>query len=119
VNEQTILAELAAEYWKLLKAFDRSINLVPEEARQRLISQKKYSEGRLNHLSDQAGMRILSYDGFDFEVNLPVTAVNADEVSNCDLVVVEQTLEPTIMVGTAIVKTGKVFVNIKSKKVEE
>lgn len=110
MGDTTTTVELAAEYWKLLRAFERAIDLAPESAQQRLSSQKKYSEGRLNQLAEQAGIKILSYDGYDFELNLPVTALNADEIGPDERAVVERTLEPTIMAGSAVVKTGKVFV---------
>ncbi len=49
-----------------------------------------------------------------YSANLPVTAVNAEDFVDGDAVI-EQTLEPAIIVGTTAVKTGRVF--LRAEKV--
>jgi hypothetical protein len=103
------LIELASEYWKLARAFERSIALTPDTHHNRLNAQARYSNGRLDTILDRAGIRIATFDGVEFEINLPVTAVNAEDVSSDNACVIERTLEPTILVNDQVVLTGKVF----------
>src|SRR5207248_2283358 len=97
-------------YWKLLQAFERSSVLAPESARARLSAQARYSSERLSVLLERVGMRIVSFDGSQFEVNLPAIAVNAQDVPSGQACVVERTLEPTVIVDTNVIITGKVFI---------
>jgi hypothetical protein len=114
VINQLSMAELASEYWKLLQAFDRSLVLAPDSARARLGAQARYSSERLTMLMERAGMRIISFDGLKFEVNLPAVAVNAEDIPSGQTCVVERTLEPAVVAGASVIMTGKVFV-VESK----
>src|SRR5438105_4712348 len=104
------MAELASEYWKLLQAFERSVVLAPDPARARLGAQARYSSERLANLLERAGLRIVSFDGVKFEVNLPAIAVNAEDIPSGRACVVERTLEPAVVGDNCVIMTGKVFV---------
>jgi len=105
------MAELASEYWKLLQAFERSLAFAPDSAKVRLSAQARYSSERLSHLLETAGLRIISFDGQLFEVNLPAIAVNAEDVQPGQNYVVERTLEPAVVADNNIIITGKVFIS--------
>jgi hypothetical protein len=105
----TTSAELAAEYWKLIRAMERTIPLLPDDMRPRLLAQCRYANGRIETLLGREGMRLVSFDGSAYEVNMPVTAVNGDEMAGIASVVVERTLEPAVVSDHGIVLTGKVF----------
>jgi hypothetical protein len=103
-------AELASEFWKLLRGFERSIALTPESARSRLAAQARYAAGRLDSILAAAGMRVVAFDGLPFEENMPAIAINADEFARSpEPVFVERTLEPAIIEGMTVVMTGKVY----------
>jgi hypothetical protein len=103
------VAELASEYWKLVRAFERSIALTPEAHHNRLNAQARYATSKLDTLLNRAGIRIATFDGAAFEINLPVTAVNAEDVNSNTPCMIEHTLEPTIILNDQVVLTGKVF----------
>ena len=103
------VAELASEYWKLARAFERSIALTPEAHHNRLHAQARYANGKLDTILDRAGIKITTFDGAEFEINLPVTAVNAEDVNSDALCIIERTLEPTVILNDQVVLTGKVF----------
>jgi hypothetical protein len=102
-------AELASEFWKLLRAFERNIAFAPEPAKVRLAAQARYSQDRLSGILDRIGMRLVSFDGEVFEVNLPAIAVNAEDMSAGSNCVVERTLEPAVVQGSEVILTAKVF----------
>ena len=58
-------------------------------------------------------MSIQSFDGMDFEVNLPASAVNADEFPNSAGVVIARTIEPAIISDMRPVLMGKVYLASK------
>jgi hypothetical protein len=103
-------AELASEFWKLLRGFERIVALTPADARQRFAAQARYAAGRLDTILAAAGMRVVSFDGQPFEENMPAIAINADEVAGSpERLIVERTLEPAVVEGMTVVMTGKVY----------
>ena len=59
-------------------------------------------------------MSVQSFDGMDFEINLPASAVNGDEFPNRTDVVVARTIEPAVISDMRPVQMGKV--NLASKE---
>ena len=90
--------------------------MLPSSARGRLAAQARYSAGRLDSLIGKAGLRLASFDGMMFEINLPAVAVNAEDVSDGQALVVERTIEPTVISDSTVILTGKVFLAPVSDK---
>ena len=103
------LVELASEYWKLIHALERSIVLTPDQHHNRLNAQARYAKGKLDTILERSGIKIAVFDGAEFEINLPVTAVNAEDIDSSLKCVVERTLEPTRLINNEVALTGKVF----------
>lgn len=102
-------AKLAAEYWKLHRSFERMADLVPPDARARHLAQARYAASRLENLLQEAQMKVVSFDAQPFEVNLPAIAINAEDVTGLDRLVVERTIEPAIVRDMDVILTGKVL----------
>ncbi|MEJ1119761.1 hypothetical protein V9K92_14905 [Phyllobacterium sp. CCNWLW109] len=110
------LADLAVEFWKLLQNYDRFISVVPESAQARLAAQSRFGAARLSAILEAENMRMVTYEGNVFEPNLPVTAINDDGFADTDIVLIEKTIEPTVMRGMDILKIGKVFLVKNTEK---
>lgn len=109
MNSET-LAKLAIEYWKLLRAFQRTLERLPSEHIQRTAAQMRYSASRLDLLLAEGGLNLVTFEGQAFEPNLPVTALNADDFAGMADLVVESTVEPAIVADMKVVCWGKVLV---------
>lgn len=109
------IAELASEYWKLLRNYDHVLAAAPENLRAGLSAQAKFGARRLATILAGTGMRVETFDGATYSVNLPVTAVNADDFADGAAPVIEQTLEPAIIFGTAAIKTGRVYLRASNQ----
>lgn len=107
------MAKLAVEYWKLLRVLERALDSVPEDRRERYASQGRYAADRLNELLRDRRMSVQSFDGMDFEVNLPVSPVNGDEFQGRADVVVARTIEPAVIADMRPVLMGKVYLASK------
>ena len=111
-NDQTV-ARLAVEYWKLLRVLERALESVPDERRERFASQGRYAADRLDDLLRERKMSVQSFDGMDFEINLPASAVNGDEFPNRTDVVVARTIEPAVIADMRPILMGKVYLASK------
>jgi hypothetical protein len=60
------------------------------------------------------GMRVISFDGLSFEVNLPAIAVNAQDVAGVNDVVIESTLEPAVIANSTVLIAAKVYLAPKN-----
>jgi hypothetical protein len=109
-----VLAGLAVEYWKLLRSFERAIDLTPLDSRPRLLAQTRYAEGRLESLLADARMKAVGFDGVAFEVNLPAIAINGEDMAGLDQLIVERTVEPAIVSDMTVLLTGKVLLKQSS-----
>jgi hypothetical protein len=106
---ESSLAQLAVEYWKLLRAVERALEAMPESSRARMASQARYASARLDALLSAHKMSLQAFDGFDFEVNLPASAINAEDFQNNGTLVVERTLEPAVIFDMRVLLMGKVL----------
>ena len=105
------LADLASEFWKLLRNYDRLVEAAPENLRPGLVAQAKFGTRRLSVILERAGLSLETFDGQIYSSNLPVIAVNADDFSDGPAAVIEQTLEPAVIVGTTTIKIGRVYLS--------
>jgi hypothetical protein len=113
-QDAEIFAQLATDYWKLMRAFDRARALVGSPHEARLDAQAKYAETRLASALDGASMRIVAYNGEIYSADLPVTAINADEFPNSDEagLRVASTLEPAVIQDMTVIRTGRVALEL-------
>ena len=108
MNEEGF-AKLAIELWKLIRSFERALEMLPLDKQSKVKAQVRFSYNRLVSLLDDADIRIVSFDGKPFEPNLPVTAVNADDFDGeTGNLVVKQTIEPAVVKETKVLVFGKV-----------
>ncbi|WP_395015344.1 hypothetical protein [Dongia sp.] len=102
------MARLAIEYWKLLRAFERTLDRVAEEHRSKTAAQLKFSASRLDSLTREGGISLATFEGQAFSPNLPVTAVNGEDFEDGAALIIESTLEPAVVQGTRVIAMGKV-----------
>lgn len=106
------LVELAVESWRLCRQFTRSLDLKEASTAQRQSGQIRYFQNRLDDILAEAGLRIINLEGQPYDVGMAITALNASDFQQDEDLVVDQTIEPTVMdrdgirrLGTAILRT--------------
>ena len=82
---------------------------MPDGTRERIASQARYAANRLDVLLGEQSMSLQAFEGLDFEVNLPASAVNADEFQGTEPSVVQRTLEPAVIADMRVLLMGKVI----------
>ena len=95
-NDMT-LARLAVEYWKLLKAFERTIGRLPHEHVAKTTAQLRFSASRLDSLLMEGGLVLVTFDGQKFEPNISATALNVDDFADGETLIIESTVEPAVV----------------------
>ena len=109
VDLEPALCALAVDYWKLLRAYERLVADETGAKAARLSAQARYADGRLTSHLDDAGMMLMTFDGQDITPEIPVIAVNADDLASARQAIVSQTLEPAIVAGPRVLAMGRVI----------
>jgi hypothetical protein len=107
--DREALIKLTTEYWRLLKLTERTVADMQNEKSTSVAAQLRYSMSRLSTICAEGGLKLISYDREPYVPNLPVTVANSDETEASEDLIVERTVEPTIIADGQIVAMGKVF----------
>jgi hypothetical protein len=108
-SDREILIKLTTEYWRLLKLTERTVADMQNERTASVAAQLRYSMSQLTAICAEGGLKLLSYDREPYVPNMPVTVANSDESDSLDELIVERTVEPTIIANGRVVAMGKVF----------
>ena len=108
-------ATLAGDYWRLLRSYERLIAESSPENHNRLKSNYRNAERRLSSAINDHDIKIISYEGKDYTPNLAVTVVNGDEFDDNEELIINQMIEPIIMLGDRVLSMGKVILSKKGR----
>jgi len=88
---------------------ERTVADIQNEKAASIAAQLRYSVSRLTTICAEGGLKLISYDREAYVPNLPVMVANSDETDFSDELIVERTVEPTIIADGQVVAMGKVF----------
>ena len=106
--EHSTAAELAVDYWKLLKVCDRLMKELSEDRRKRIGAQVRFSANRLESHLDALGIELLTFEGLQFGPELPAIAVNANDFGIAETLLVESAIEPAVIMHGKVVQNAQV-----------
>lgn len=112
-NDRNTAVQLCVEFWKLAKAASKTVDLLDEAQGRKLSSQIKFSERQLTTLAAGLEIMIVDFDGEDFHPGLAASADNEDDFETETDLVVTKTIEPAIVSGMSVLKSGRVIVGRK------
>jgi len=107
--EPEAASRLLVEYWKLLRAYERSTGDLSPNKAEKVQAQLRYSAHRLQQILESSGIKLVCFDGEEFSAELPVSAINAEDVAGCENPIIDKTVEPTVIQSGTVFHTGKVL----------
>ena len=103
------LVEIAIESWRFSRLFARVLNKLDAGEAPRYANQLRYYvKGLEEHLALN-GLSIVNIEGQIYDPGMPVSALNISDFDVNDLLGIEQMIEPIIMQGDALMRTGTVM----------
>lgn len=110
-NEELLksIIDMAAEAWRFRRVFERAMTKLDAGDSSRYLSQFSWFTKKVDSALETAGLRIVNVEGHIFDVGMAVTPLNIDDFDSTDNLFIEQMLEPIIMDGESIMKTGTVI----------
>ena len=103
------LMDIAVESWRFGRVFERLLMKLDAGEQSRYQSQFRWFQKRLEESMDGAGLRIVNIEGQVFDPGVAASALNLDEFSTDDQLVIDQMIEPVIMGPKGLLRSGKVM----------
>lgn len=103
------IGDIACELYRFRRVFSKAISKLDADEQGKYMSQFAWFSKRVDKAVDSAGLRILDVKGQLFDPGMAVTALNIEDFDTSDELYIEQMMEPIIMKGDSIQKTGTVI----------
>ena len=100
---------LAIESWRFAKNYERVLARLNTKQTKRYTSQLQQFVKKAEESLEEVGLRIVNVEGYPYDTGMAATPLNIEDFEPEDHLVVDQMLEPIIMEGTVLAKTGTVI----------
>jgi molecular chaperone GrpE (heat shock protein) len=74
------------------------------------VNQLRYFQKKIEDSLDEVGLKVVNLEGQVFDAGMAVSAINIEDFEARDVLVVEQMIEPVIMGGEGLKRSGVVMV---------
>ena len=109
------LLTIASETFRFERVFKKAISKLEIEDQNKYISQFAWFTKRVNKALDDSGLHLVNIEGQIYNPGMAVTPLNIEDFEPNDILYIKQMMEPVIMDGDSVVKTGTVILGRKEK----
>ena len=102
------IINLTIESWRFAKVFERGITQLNAARAKRHTSQLQLFLRKTEESLEDVGLRIVNIEGQPYDPGMATTPLNIEDFEPDDYLVVDQMLEPIIMDGGSLARTGTV-----------
>lgn len=102
------LALVASEWFKAARRLSRLTQETAPGRVERERAQLAYAHGRIEGVLAKNGLRMVTHEGAEYSAQLPVEPVNPEDFDSEEGLVVQETLEPTVLLDGRVVARGRV-----------
>lgn len=104
------LVNLACEAWRFSRVFQEMLSKLNEEDYSRFKGRYSWFRKKLDDITGAIDLRIIELPpGTDYDPGMAVTPINISDFEADTSLQIENMLEPVIMSGNSVIKTGTVI----------
>ena len=107
------LISLASELFRFQQVFSKAISKLELDEQSKYSSQFAWFSKKVLKAIDEANLRIVDVNGQLYDPGMAVTPLNIEDFETNDILYIKQMMEPIIMNGDTVVKTGTVILGRK------
>ena len=112
-TELKTIAEILVEDFRFSRSYLSVVDKLFMEEKKKYESTYNFHRTKIAELAKNFHLRMVFFDGKEYNEGLPVTSLNIDESGEEERLIVQQTIEPTILTADGqIVKIGTVILSI-------
>lgn len=102
------LVDLSIESWRLCRLFTRVVEKMDAGESTRYANQIRYFLKSLDGHLESSGLKLISLEGQPYSAGMAVSAVNMEDFSPDDVLLVDRMVEPVVMGADGVRKQGTV-----------
>lgn len=102
------LVELSIESWRLCRLFERVLTKLDAGEATRYANQIRYFQKSLESHLESSGLKLVSHEGQVYDTGMAVTALNVEDFSPDDMLVIDRMVEPVVMGVDGVQRQGTV-----------
>ena len=106
---QKSLISIASELFRFQRVFEKAVGKLDIDERNKYLSQYAWFSKKVYKAMDEADLKIINLEGQLYDPGMAVTPLNIDEFNGDDSRYILQTIEPIIIQGDCVHKTGTVI----------
>ena len=103
------LISIASELFRFQQVFSKAISKLELDEQSKYSSQFAWFSKKVLKAIDEANLRIVDVNGQPYDPGMAVTPLNIEDFEPDDILYIKQMMEPIIMNGDTVVKTGTVI----------
>lgn len=108
-GHKDVVINLAIESWRFAKNYERIIQQLDSSKSQRYKRQLEQFVKKAEESLSDVSLRLVNVEGFPYDPGIAATPLNIEDFEPDDQLIVDQMLEPIIMEGKVLAKTGTVI----------
>ncbi len=97
---------IGSELFRFQRVFEKAISKLETSEQTKYLSQYSWFSKRVIKALEDANLRLLSVEGQMYDPGMAITPLNLEDFGTDDVLFVKQMMEPIIMEGNTVVKTG-------------
>lgn len=97
---------IASELYRFQRVFEKAISKLEASEQTKYASQYSWFAKRVVKAMEDANIRLLNVEGQLYDPGMAITPLNLEDFETDDVLFVKQMMEPIIMEGNTVVKTG-------------
>jgi hypothetical protein len=105
-RDHGVLLRIATESWRFSRSFLALVRTLDLKDQNRHLASMRFFQRQLTDALRELGYELADLEGHRFDPGLPITVLNLSEFEAGDLLMIDQMLEPVILRGGAVVRTG-------------
>lgn len=106
---ESAFVEIVVESWRLTRTFARILTKLDAGESARFQNQLRFFQKRLEETLTRTGLKLVNLEGQLYDTGMAASPLNIADFAPEDRLVVDQMVEPVIMGGDGIVRTGTVM----------
>lgn len=103
------LTSIASELFRFQRVFEKAISKLEMDEQSKYMSQYAWFSKKVTKALENADLKIVNIEGQVYDPGMAVTPLNIDDFEEDDPLYIQQMIEPIIMQGSIVFKTGTVI----------
>ena len=106
------IIDLAIESWRLSKFTQELIEDRDITEQEKFNRKVLWFNDKLENILETLNIKLVNLEDSKFDIGMPVKAINIEEFKGCEDLVITKTLEPVVMCGDLLERTGTVLIGL-------